>query len=289
MLLIGAAVGALVCGLPYLLYGGDFPPFIVTWVALTVAAAGMAIWRPSASWRAGKGVGIGLLVVIAVQIVVGVRQDPASHNLWPLEIVIALAFGMPPALLGAFLGGLTSRKAPRPAMTGAALLMLALALAGGSAAATAVELTRIETFTLKRVGALIAAQYRFRAAHPHRGFTCNLGELGEPFPGPIQRNPAADGYRVERIYRDGTYAIDRGYRYSLRCERKPDPRKLFILTASPTATPPRPRGRWTFCAGADGKIRSVRRGRLYYCFAEGKIVGNVTPGTVAKTEAPPDE
>ena len=64
--LIGMALGTLLCGLPYLFYGATSPPITITSVALAVAAAGLAMFRPGARWQTGAGVGIGLLVVIVV-------------------------------------------------------------------------------------------------------------------------------------------------------------------------------------------------------------------------------
>ena len=272
--LIGVALGTLVCGLPYLIYGATAPPIAITSVALAVAAVGLALLRPGARWQTGSGVGIGFVVVIVVQIIVDYSRDPTSHNLAPFEILIALVLGLPPAILGVLLGRLLTRKVPRPQVNGIALVTLALGAAAVHARVTASDITRVEALALKKVVALIAAQHEFRAAHPLRGYTCDLGELGEPFSGTITSNHPSESYRLDGVvYRGGTAAVEGEYRYSLKCEGKPDPQELFVLTARAQPVGSRPLD--IFCAGPDGAIRSIRSGRLYSCCAEGRIVQNV--------------
>jgi hypothetical protein len=272
--LIGVAVGALVCGLPYVVYGATSPPIAITSVVLGVAAAGLALLRSGARWQTGAGVGIGLLVVIVVQIVVDFNRDPTSHNLAPFEIVSALVIGLPPAILGVLLVNLVRPKVPWPEVGGIALVTLSLAVAAVSASMTAGDITRLETLALKKVVALMATQYEFRAAHPARGYTCDLRELGESFSGPIKSNHPSESYRLNGIvYRGGTAAFEGEYRYSLKCEGKPDPQELFVLTARAQPVGARPLD--TFCVGPDGTIRAIDSGRLYSCFEEGRIVQNV--------------
>lgn len=290
--LIGLGIGALVWGLPHLIFHAGSPPFAHAWVALTVAAAGLALLRPGVRWQTGGGVGFGLLVVTAVQIIVGIIRDPTSHNLFPFEIVIALALGLPPAVAGVLLGKLVGRKVPSREVSGIVLVTLALAGAAVSAIATASDMSRMETLALKKVEALGAAQQAFGAAHPSRGFTCNLGELGVSFGGPINENHPSGSYRVNGMdYRGGTNVIEDGYQYrvlcevacaenqpgyAVKCEDKPDPQVSFILIARPAVEeisirrPPD-----IFCAGPDGAIRSVSFGSMYSCIAKGRIVRNV--------------
>ena len=295
--LIGVALGTLVCGLPYLFYGAESPPITITSVALAIAAGGLALFRPGARWQTGGGVGLGFVVVVVVQIVVDTRSDPTSHNLAPFEIVIALVLGLPPAVLGVLVGNFRRHKVRWAKSGGVTLVSLALGLAVMHAMATASDIARVETLAQNRVVALVAAQHAFRAAHPLRGYTCNLEELGVPFSGPIRTNHASESYRLGVvIYRGGTAGFEGEYRYSVKCEQiecervrttsregeiqsalkckaKPDPQELFVLTARAQPVGSRPLD--IFCAGPDGAIRSIRNGRLYSCFAEGRIVQNV--------------
>ena len=172
------------------------------------------------------------------------------------------------------MGRLVRRKVLRPEISGMALVTLALGGAAVSAWVTASDMTRVEALALKKIAALIALQHEFRAAHPLRGYTCDLGVLDEPFSGPITSNHPSESYRLDEVvYRGGTAAVEGEYRYSLKCDGKPDPKELFVLTARAQPVGSRPLD--IFCAGPDGAIRVVGSGRLYSCFAEGRIVQNV--------------
>lgn len=272
--LIGVALGTLVCGLPYLFYDAEFPPITVTSVALATAAAGLALFRPGVRWQIGAGVGVGLLIVVVSQIIGDYNRDPTSHNLAPFEILIALVIGLPPTILGVLLGNFLRRNVPWPQLGGIVLVTLAVGGAAVSATATASDIVRVEALALKKVVALIVAQHAFRAAHPLRGYTCDLGELGEPFSGPITSNHPRRRYRLDGVvYRGGTTAVEGEYRYSLKCAGKPDPQELFVLIARTQPGGSRPLD--IFCAGPDGAIRSIKRSRRIFCFAEGRIVQNV--------------
>ncbi len=273
--LIGVALGTLVCGLPYLFYDAASPPIMVTSVALATAAAGLALFRPGVRWQIGAGVGVGLLIVFVAQIIGDTNRDPTSHNLWPFEILIALVIGLPPAILGVLLGNFLRRNVPWPQLGGIVLVTLAVGGAAVSATATASDIVRVEALASKKVVALIVAQHAFRAAHPLRGYTCDLGELGEPFSGPITNNHPSASYRLDGVvYRGGTAAVEGEYRYSLQCAGKPDPQELFVLTARAQASYGA-RSLDIFCAGPDGAIRSIKSSRRIFCFAEGRIVQNV--------------
>ena len=52
---------------------------------------------------------------VMARVVVDTTRDPTSHNLWPLEILIALAVGLACSLVGAALGSLLlMRSSKRP-------------------------------------------------------------------------------------------------------------------------------------------------------------------------------
>ena len=257
--LIGVALGVLVCGLPFLIYGATFPPLATNSVALALAATGLALLRPGARWQTGSGVGLGLAVLVVVQIVVDYRRDPTSHNLAPFEIAMALIIGLPPAVLGVVLGRIVRRNVPRLELSGIAFVAAALGIVAVFARATASDILRVEALALKKVAALVAKQYGFQAAHPLRGFTCDLAELGEPFSTPITGGRPSDRYRFEDVvYRGGTAAFEGEYRFSLNCEGKPDPQERFALVARAQPVASRPLD--VFCAGHDGAIRSIGSG-----------------------------
>lgn len=269
--LIGVCLGALLCALPKLIYGATFPPIAITSVLLAFAAVGLAMSHPGARWQTGAGVGFGLIVLIIVQMALDYSRDPTSHNLAPFEIIIGLVIGLPPAIAGVLLGNVVRRNVARPEVGGFALVTLSLVGAVASALATAAEITRLEALALTKVAALNAAQHKFRALHPARGYTCDLNELGEAFSGSIQSNHRSESYRLNNVvYRGGTAAFEGEYRYSLKCDGKPDPQDSFVLTARAQPIGSRPLA--VFCVGSDGAIRSIGSGKLYSCFAEGRIV-----------------
>jgi hypothetical protein len=118
MFLAGLVLGAAICSLPYVVYAAEFPPLLITTIALALAAAGLAVARPADRWLSSAGVGVGIVVPIIVTIVLDLRRDPTSHNLAPFEILIGLAAGMPPALVGALVGGLMNRGGLRRPLVG---------------------------------------------------------------------------------------------------------------------------------------------------------------------------
>src|SRR5688572_2313788 len=166
MFLTGLALGAAICGLPYVVYAAEFPPLVITMIALALAAAGLAVARPADRWLAGAGVGAGIVVPIVVTIVLDYQRDPTSHNLAPFEILIGLAVGMPPALLGALLGGLTGRVKFRRSPVGGTIAALGLAVAAVHAPVMLARTRASESGALTRIRSLRDAQARFRSANP---------------------------------------------------------------------------------------------------------------------------
>jgi len=270
--LIGLALGTLLCGLPSLVYGATYPPLANTALALMVAAAGIALLHPSVRWQTGGGVGFGLLLINIVWIIVGVQHDPTSHNLAGIEVVISLAIGFPPACLGVVLGKFARAKLPRPKVVSIMLVALALGGAVVSAKGIAADLLNVEAMAVRRTVSLVAAQRAFRTARPLRGYTCDLGELSVPFSGSIKKNHPSATYRLGGVvYRGGTGVREGEYFYSLKCEARPDPQELFVLTVSdPNQDGSRPLH--CFCAGPDGVVRTIERGKLGRCFTEGRMV-----------------
>jgi hypothetical protein len=67
----------------------------LAFVAFVIAA--LARWK--GPWRAAAAVPALALAVVVGRIALGVRDDPTSHNLWPLELAVWTALGL--AALGA--------------------------------------------------------------------------------------------------------------------------------------------------------------------------------------------
>jgi hypothetical protein len=79
-------------------------------VALMARAFGLARF-----WRVWLLIAASVPFAVLVRVVVETGSDPASHNLWPLELGIAAALGLGCALLGTGLGNLfLLRSSKRP-------------------------------------------------------------------------------------------------------------------------------------------------------------------------------
>jgi hypothetical protein len=47
--------------------------------------------------------------MVIARVIVETSQDPTSHNLWPLELIIASAVGLAVSLVGSLAGGLLAK------------------------------------------------------------------------------------------------------------------------------------------------------------------------------------
>jgi hypothetical protein len=85
--------------LPESLWG--WPLFLVPLGALASRLAGASLWT------SGLVAFAVLPAVVAARVAYDVSADPTSHNLWPLEEVIAASVGLGLAALGVAIGGVT--------------------------------------------------------------------------------------------------------------------------------------------------------------------------------------
>jgi hypothetical protein len=238
--------------------------------ALTLAAGGLAVARPIEKWRSGAGVGAGILVPIIATIVVDTRRDPTSHNLLPFEILIGLVVGMPPALLGALLGGLTRRVSFRRSLVGGTIAALGLAVAAVHAPVVLARTVAAESDAVAKIRLLMAAHDRLGSANPTTGFSCDLNALGERFDAPVRR--LRSGSRpVAGEYGAGTYAPAGDYDFSLQCGNEPKPIRSYLLMAAPRQEG---LGRWVYCAEAEGRLLKAKRHRNNFCRKEGLPVAD---------------
>jgi hypothetical protein len=259
MFLGGLALGAAICGLTDLVYAAEFPPWAVTTGALALASVGLAVVRPADKWLSGAGVGAGILGPMIATIVLDYRRDPTSHNLLPLEILIGLALGTPPALVGALLGGLTARVSFRRSLVGGTIAALGLAGAAVHAPVILARTVASESAAIAKIKSLMAAQDRFRSANPTQGFSCDLDELGERLDAPARR--------LDRRSRQaGTYAPAGDYDFAVQCGTAFKPMTSYQLMAAPKTEG---LGRWVYCAEADGRLLYAKRHRNNFCRKEG--------------------
>jgi hypothetical protein len=78
--------------------------FAVVFAALLLRAYGGASF-----WKAASIVGAAVPAAVFARVIWDGAHDPTSHNLWPLEILIALAVGLGCALMGAIAGSLLAK------------------------------------------------------------------------------------------------------------------------------------------------------------------------------------
>lgn len=92
--------------LPDALYGPGLAAVFV--VAMMVRAFGVARF-----WIAWLVVASAVPAVVLARIMLDTSTDAASHNLWPMEMVIAAGIGLLTALAGALLGSLFLLRSSR--------------------------------------------------------------------------------------------------------------------------------------------------------------------------------
>lgn len=73
------------------------------------AALVLCACRLTSFWKATWIVAAAVPAVVMLRVLVEGLMDPTSHNLWPLELLIALPVGFVPAFAGAVVGGLFAR------------------------------------------------------------------------------------------------------------------------------------------------------------------------------------
>jgi hypothetical protein len=101
----------LVVGFPYwqISYSRlSLPSSLYGWslmVVFVVAAVLRMTFRTSFVQAFGAA-GLAVPAAVAARVVADIFQDSTSHNLWPIEIIIASGIGFSVALAGACLGGL---------------------------------------------------------------------------------------------------------------------------------------------------------------------------------------
>ncbi len=109
---LGAAivVGILAGGIPYwpIPYNDinmTESSLLVQW-SLSVGAAALMIsaLSPLGPFKSAVITGIGLPLAVFVRVITDGFADPTSHNLWPLELVIACVVAILPALIGSYVG-----------------------------------------------------------------------------------------------------------------------------------------------------------------------------------------
>jgi hypothetical protein len=53
-----------------------------------------SLWRWKGAWRLAGLLPLAYTLFVVMRIVVDTRQDPTSHNLWPMEVLLASVGGL---------------------------------------------------------------------------------------------------------------------------------------------------------------------------------------------------
>jgi hypothetical protein len=78
-------------------------------IAVVLAATAL---RASGAARVRHAVmvaGAAVPAAVLARVIVETMKDPTSHNLWPLEVIMAMVVGFPCAIAGALAGAVTGR------------------------------------------------------------------------------------------------------------------------------------------------------------------------------------
>lgn len=114
---LSVAVSFLAVGIPYwwIPYGKvNLPSALVgpSLIVVVISALLLRIYGGATLWRVIWTVGGSVALAVMARVVVEGMQDPTSHNLWPLEVIIALAIGFACSASGAITGSLIARLLP---------------------------------------------------------------------------------------------------------------------------------------------------------------------------------
>jgi hypothetical protein len=106
------AIGIPYWRIPY--HDLNLPDALMTpWLLLAMALAlRLCFTRAAPSWLAASMTAVAVVAVAIVRINIDTAHDPTSHNLWPLELVIALGVGVAAALPVALIGGIARALLP---------------------------------------------------------------------------------------------------------------------------------------------------------------------------------
>jgi hypothetical protein len=73
-------------------------------LVVAIAALLLCMCRVASFWKTTLVMASSPAAVVMLRVLVDATRDPTSHNLWPLEVVIAMIVGVATALPGAVLG-----------------------------------------------------------------------------------------------------------------------------------------------------------------------------------------
>lgn len=117
-LVLAGLASFLAIGIPYWqvpYHNLTLPNALLTpWLLVAMAAALLLCFtRTAPFWLAAPMLTLVVLAVVIVRIKLDTAHDHTSHNLWPFEVMIALAVGLACALPVAIIGGIAGTLLPK--------------------------------------------------------------------------------------------------------------------------------------------------------------------------------
>jgi hypothetical protein len=113
-LLFAFVANFLVVGLPYWLIPYNkvnLPSALMEWRLLLVGFSALLVCacKVTTFWKATCILAASVPAVVLARVIIDAVKDPTSHNLWPLELVIALLVGVLCTLPGSIAGSLVAK------------------------------------------------------------------------------------------------------------------------------------------------------------------------------------
>ena len=170
--LVGMVGGTIIGAPPGVAFVSDFPAGS-TFAGWAVCSFGLALLRPR--WAAA-GVGLSWPTFMMVVMATEIAQDPTSNNLWPIALVIFLAFTVTPAVVGAaagwFLRRFVTHKIPVAMILVAAGVVVAVWPAVLTSRQIVMQISNNEAHALSQVTASLEAQRDHQSQDPDGRYAC---------------------------------------------------------------------------------------------------------------------
>ena len=141
------------------------------WLAVAfLVALSFGLSRSRAGLLLGLAASAAPLMYIVARIIVDLSRDSTTHNLFPIELLVGVVLGLPPAL--GLLAGYVAGKLRVPAKAAWASACLAVLLALLSPTLSRTLETSHQTDAIGTLKKLWQAEKTFAASDPHHRFTC---------------------------------------------------------------------------------------------------------------------
>jgi hypothetical protein len=258
---IGILLGALIPGFVEIIAYGEYPALWRVAVCLALATGGLVLVCPEKWIKWGFYVGLGWPLLMVARMIWEIKLGIATHNLFPLTVIIFAVISLPSAFAGVVVGRfmvapILRKVTSQQRLMGLAIVFLAVSAGLAVALMRSEELRANENYALEKVRALVASQQRYISLNGKS--TCFLDRLDETFPEPV-------------THTGGTTRVKHhNYIYEMTCRRDPRTGKRWVrFRAKPNFRDIR--AHFQFCIDQEWQIRRTPRGKLN-CHLIGEVV-----------------